>query len=282
MQIGKIITINFLVFLAVLFFLEVSTRVLGLSNLMGTDKNFVMDGPKGYHVLKPNSVGLVFDKKIFTDSNGYRVPSKNYEYKNKKKIFIIGDSVALGVGVKEQETFVGLMRQSLENYEIYNSSVMGYQIYHLKKAIPNIDNFFPVDKIIYFFTLNDIWSHPTVSNNQPNNQAASEGTNNKIQIIKKYFNPNLIYKINVFLRNKSYFYMFLKGVILDPSKNWFKNVHNFYSHYNGNELNEYLILLKNKANKLQAELYVVILPYEYQTRNCSENNLMPQKMLKKL
>ena len=57
MQIGKIITINFLVFLALLFFLEVSARVLGLSNLMGTSKNFVMDGPKGYHVLKPNSVG---------------------------------------------------------------------------------------------------------------------------------------------------------------------------------------------------------------------------------
>ena len=68
-----------------------------------------------------------FSKKVFTDSLGFRIPKKNFNYKDKNSsVLIIGDSVSFGVGVKEQNTFVGLMRNEFKNLNFFNSSVSGY------------------------------------------------------------------------------------------------------------------------------------------------------------
>ena len=272
----KILYTNILIVFLILIVLEIAARVLGLSNLMGTDRNLIIDGPGGIHYLRPSSEGLVFDKKIYTDKNGYRIPRANYSYKNKKKIFIIGDSVALGMGVREEKTFAGLMRSNLNDHEIYNSSVMGYQIFQFEKTLNNVDKFLPINKIFYFLTLNDVWQETNIEN------VKQENTYTLIEKIKKYINIDFVHKINIFLRNKSYFYMYLKGAIFDPSKNWFQNIHAFYSNNQVTNLEQFVNLLIEKANKVNSELYIVILPYEFQTRKCNENDLLPQKIIKEI
>jgi len=274
----KILYTNILLVLLILIVLETAARVLGLSNLMGTQgEKIVKRGPDGIHYLKPNSEGLVFDKKIYTDKNGYRIPHTDYSYKNKKKIFIIGDSVALGVGAKEEKTFAGLMRSHLDNYEIYNSSVMGYQILQFEKTLNNVDKFLPINKIFYFLTLNDVLQKTNVEN------VERENTSTLIEKNKKYANFHYFAReINVFLRNKSYFYMYLKGAILDPSKSWFQNIHTFYSNNQITNLEQFVNLLIDKANKVNSELYIVVLPYEFQTRKCNESDFLPQKIIKEI
>ena len=83
--------------------------------------------------------------------------------------------------------------------------------------------------------------------------------------------------------------MFIKGIASDPSKRYFKFVQNYYEikkNYD-NEIN-YLIKLKDITKKNNIDLSIIILPYEFQTRegNCIIKNLMPQSkiiaLLKKL
>ena len=280
MKITKIIFINIFAIFIILFALEFISRTLGLSNLMGTDFKLVRYEKNNMHYLVPNSQGLVFNSKTFIDKYGYRIPNPDYVYKKKRKIFIIGDSVAFGNGVKEENTFSGLMRLNLNDYEIYNSSVFGYQISHFKKRINEINEFDPISKIIYVFTLNDVLGSSNVTT--PNTKKISESNYDFIDRIKKIINIDFVYQINSFLRSKSYFYMYLKGVILDPQENWFKNVNNFYKNNEIKNLEEFVVLLKNKAKILNAELHIIVLPYEFQTRNCKEDDLVPQKKIRNL
>ena len=106
----KLIFINFIFILLIVLLLEIIMNVFKFSGLMGIQKGMIYKA-KDTHYLKPNNEGIVFNEIVFTDSNGYRVPSKNYKYSGGSNIFILGDSVAFGNGVKEQETFIGLLRK---------------------------------------------------------------------------------------------------------------------------------------------------------------------------
>ena len=60
--------------------------------------------------------------------------------------------------------------------------------------------------------------------------------------------------------------MFFKGVLTDPSKRWYANINLFYKENEIDHLSSYLINL-NKFSENNSNLYVIILPYEFQTRN---------------
>ena len=150
MNLKKVFFINTIIFFLIILLLELTARLLNLSDLVGVDSKLVITSEKNFHSLKPNSQGLVFNKKTFIDKYGFRVPRLDYNYKNKRKIFVIGDSVSFGNGVKEEDSFVGLLRSNLNRYELYNSSVFGYQAYHHENRIDEINKFLPVHKICSF------------------------------------------------------------------------------------------------------------------------------------
>ena len=52
-------------------------------------------------------------------------------------------------------------------------------------------------------------------------------------------NYKIIEQLNLYLRDKSYLYMFIKGIGTDPSKRWFSNI-----------LNEYKKILKKMNRSL--------------------------------
>ena len=109
-EMKKTFFINIIVIFLIIFSLEVMMNIFKFSGLMGIQKGLIFK-EGNTHYFKPNSEGVIFNEVIYTDNNGYRIPSKNYKYLGKKNIFILGDSVTFGNGVKENETFIGLLRK---------------------------------------------------------------------------------------------------------------------------------------------------------------------------
>ena len=272
-KIFKIFFINIVIVFLILFTLEFSARLFGLAGLMGITVDLIHDEKKRIHYIKPNSSGKVFGSNIFFDKFGYRVPSSNYMYKKKDKIILIGDSVTFGNGVIEEETFAGILRKSNNNFEVFNTSVFGYQVRHFNLRKDELDRFKPIKKIFYFVTLNDVFDSSNIAVKNKN-EGYYENTN-----FKKIINLDYLRNLNIYFRDKSYFWMFLKGKIIDPQKVWFKNVLNYYQQNDPKELSVFFENLLSKSIDLKAELTIFILPYEYQTRKCGEEVLLPQKKI---
>jgi len=265
----------------ILFFLivlaELGARLFHLSDLMGTEDHLYYIKKikeNKYHALNPNTEAKIYKKKVYTDEHGFRVPSLNYKYdEDKKSIFFIGDSTTFGNGVLEENTFVGKLRVKLNHYNLINSSVPGYNLPHYIYELDSISKFDNVKKIFYVYTLNDL---SKISEEQEVNTGE--------EIISKFRSLNFFNKINNFLRDKSYFYMWFKGVLTDPAARHFKYDYNAY------KIKSNLVFLENSLNKIKKylinkniEFKVIILPYEYQTRmnNCFSEFLTPQKILVK-
>ena len=264
----KIIIINFFAILSIIFFLEFISNFFKLSNLMGIQSGLIYE-KDSRNFFKPNSEGVLFNKKVFIDEYGFRVPSKNFKYFSKENIFIMGDSVAFGNGVKEHETFVGLLRKNFKSKNFLNSSVPGHQMKDHVKNILLTKKFKNVEKILYFFTLNDVYNSSNVQNLKDKNNEADYNLK-KIQLFNK---------LNAYLRNKSYLYMLIKGIGTDPSKRWFLNLEKEYENINSSQIRKQFTSLKKFSESTQSNLVVIILPYEYQTRNCSKNVLNPQSKI---
>ena len=73
--------------------------------------------------------------------------------------------------------------------------------------------------------------------------------------------------------------MFFKGIISDPSKRYFKNIKKNYEKTDLSNMKDYISNLNEKLNRENIDLKVFILPYEFQTRNCSNENLVPQNKI---
>ena len=267
----KIVIINFFLFFLILISLELISKSLKLSGLMGIQNGLIYN-KNDINFFYPNVEGIIFDEKIYTDKHGFRVPTKDFDYKGNKNILILGDSVAFGNGVKEEKTFVGLLRNYIKDYNLYNSSVPGYQIKDQIYLINHINTIGNIERIIYFFTLNDIYGDSHIK--KPNDKFVKESDFS----LKKI---NLFNSINSFLRNKSYLYMFIKGLSTDPSKRWFLNIFKRYEQDDLSEIRKNFTILKKISDESDSKLLIILLPYEYQTRRCTKEILLPQFKLKK-
>ena len=264
----KILAINISFIFVILIFLEFIVKYFELSNLKGIEKGLI-NTDNQIHKMIPGSSGILYDKKVFIDKNGFRVPSKFFSYsKDNNSIFIIGDSTTFGNGIKEENTFVGKLRTNFKSLNFLNSSVPGYNLRHYKPNIKIMNEFDNIIKVIYFITLNDIYEKRSVK----------EFNNKK----KFFFNIDLVNKLNNFLRDKSYLFTYIVGITTDPSKRYFQNILNFYKNKDISEFDNYLKMLKAQSLKENIDLKIIILPYEYQTRKCEDGDLIPQKKIKKI
>ena len=278
----KVVIINFFLILIIIISLELVVRSFQLSQLMGIESSKLYNLENDEYKFKSNTSGLVFNKIIYTDYNGFRVPNLEHSYKNNSNsIIFFGDSVAFGNGVEEQKTFIGLLRQSFKETNFYNLSLPGYQIDSHLKNVKYLNKFNNIKRAFYVFTLNDI----DISNNLEGltkDFEIKEGEFNFINSIKK----NIFFsKLNAFLRDKSYLYNYLKGISSDPSARWFKYDYNLFK--NEKLLENFELFIDKFVNQIsdkEVEFSVIILPYEFQTRknNCNYELLMPQSKIKKI
>ena len=151
-------------------------------------------------MYRPNEIAWVSREKKYDtiDQNDFAK-----KYRDAKKIVILGDSVAFGNGVKEEKTFAGLFRKNLTNHEIYNLALFGYQVEDYLVQLDEISKLYPIEKIVYFLTLNDVYERAKV-------KTVKYGENKYRKGFKRIFNHEFFRQVNVFFRDKSYLYTFLK------------------------------------------------------------------------
>ena len=102
----------------------------------------------------PNETTTVNNKSYTTNSFGFRSPEVDMA---KKHILIIGDSVAWGFGVSDDETLSYYLGKKLKSFQVLNLGVSGYGItqYYLNLK-RNIDKVNPEMVIIVITTGNDL------------------------------------------------------------------------------------------------------------------------------
>jgi lysophospholipase L1-like esterase len=180
----------------------------------------------------------------------------------------MGDSVSFGVGVLEEKTFVGLLRNKHPNINFFNSSVSGNNVETYLELLTIYSENFNYDNVIIFYCINDI--------------VQSKGVLTKKDFYKKNY---IAAKINVFLRNKSLIYIYLKSIITDPEKGYYEYIAPSYKDETSlYDLTQSILAINKITLEKDKKLHFVILPYEYQTRekNCNNKYLFPQNKLTKI
>ena len=275
----KIILINFFAVLLIIFFLEIIIRLLNIVELQGFNKqDFYFEN--GIIFSKPNNFFKVSGVNSRTDNNGFRIPINNFSYdKDKSFTLILGDSVTFGVGVEEKKTFIGILRDNSKNVNLYNSAIFGHNIesylYILKKNQKKFKK--EINRVVIFLCLNDVIPY----------QGTIFGNNFKEKendLKKKIVKNTIALKVNVFLRERSALFVFLKGMITDPIKRHYDYMEALYSNKknllefekNITEITDFMI-----KNNLSYEY--VLLPYSHQVRNdCKKELLKPQEMIESI
>jgi len=219
--------------------------------------------------LKKNSEGESNGVLKKVDENGfwkYSIRKKS----NARKILILGDSAAMGLGVEDDSTFVGLLNQDFDYIEFYNASLIGYSstdyLHVTKSLIEQRKNDLMISDIFIFWCLNDIYS------NLPDPDSPEQ----KSDFIKT---------ITTFLGRNSRLYHFLKNTFSDRSKAYFDYDRQFYI-----DTNEQLIksvqnlkVLKQITDTSNVSIKIFLLPYEYQIRKANKPDFFePQKLFKSL
>ena len=279
----KIIFINIIIISALFILFEILIRSFNLVSLQGFDKEFFFS-ENNITLNKPNSTILkVAGKEVKTDERGFRIPLKGYEFRNNvKSTFILGDSVSFGFGVREKDTFVGILRDQV-NTNLINSSVIGHNlesyIYLLNKHINKSPEKF--DKAIIFLCLNDIHLEQGV--------VSEDELKKKINYQKdgffiKFLKNKPFAKINIFLREKSALFVFLKSISTNSVKRHYEYMRRGYEDNNLLiKYSDYIKEIKTFSDSSNLKINFVLLPYSYQVvKNCEEQYIEPQTKVRKI
>jgi lysophospholipase L1-like esterase len=211
-----------------------------------------------------------FEADVYTDANGLRVPSREYLYPPaaEKHLLIIGDSIAFGPGVEEPLTFAGLLREigSKNRWNVYNAAVIGHDVNdYLNVILTLVSQNQPLTKVLLFYCLNDVSTQSAVL-------LDAADTPKEYALVERLRSVELTRATNEFLRERSKLFLFLKGMLTDPSARYFVAE---YVNYEADErkLGEKLEPLGRLGRELKArgiDFLVIICPYEYQLRGRSE------------
>ncbi len=259
----------FFLFLFILL-LEAGIRII-FPNIksQSIDRNIIIDN-KYYNSpgLKPNTHGIVNGINFYTDKYGFSKYCSSVN-ESKKAWLFLGDSVTMGIGVENDSTFAARINNLSEIHNVLNPSTIGYNI----RDYLNIVQYFVVEKklnfnihhVTLFWCLNDVYIN-----------------------ISTFYTPggNIRYILGDLLRYirfKSRIYLLLKNIFFDRAKSYYIFDEAFYNE-NDNNFQSSIENIK-RINKLCKDrniiFEIVLLPYEYQLRLKSENNLRPQLLMKR-
>jgi len=257
-------------FLFIILLLEAGIRII-FPNIksQSIDRNIIIDN-KYYNSpgLKPNTHGTVNDVMFYIDKYGF---SKFFSSVNesKKAWLFLGDSVTMGIGVENDSTFAGRVHNLSKMHNVLNPSTIGYNL----RDYVNIVQYFVVEKklnfnihhVTLFWCLNDVYSDISSFDTPGGN-------------VRLIFGDLLRY-----VRFKSRIYLLLKNIFFDRAKSYYFFDAAFYDKNNNNFQSS--IQNIKRINKLckDRNIYfeIVLLPYEYQLRFKSEDNLKPQSLMKR-
>jgi hypothetical protein len=280
----KIVLINFLFILIFALLAEIFSRILYLADITGVDKELITKNDDYFENSK-NIKTKAFGETVYTDQYGFRVPYKNYLYKKDSSGFLIlGDSTSFGVGVREEQTFVGQLRINFPNSNFFNNSVIAYNLVDYNRVLQNkFSNDFKIKHIILFLNINDIVFESQVF--QDDSIKKLSKNNDNFPFINWMKNNYIIKNINSFLRERSIFYMWLKGIFTKPQERFYSHIYDLYKNENNIlKLNNEIRSIKKNVKIYNSNLTIIIFPYEFQTREnpCNKHYLFPQYIIKNI
>ncbi len=293
-------------FLFIFIFVSLILSVdLILSNSILNYKS-CMKYEKFYYELKKNCRGKYRFKKSFpivetiTDDMGLRVGKKSFpKNKDKKNIFIFGDSFTYGVGIEFEKTFAGLIEKKYKNYNVYNFGVGSYSpsvyLYKLKKILK--EDLIP-EKILLFLDLTDVideatrWQYDEKSEEiRLASSYVYETSQKKEKFIKRHF--KLLNNVASYLNYHSRNLRELTNIKLNKKRKIKTSIQGSFTYLDSNSLdkrfwneNKFLkgkAILKKRllqiaeiSKKNQIEFYLIIYPWsetlEFGQKNFSWSN----------
>ena len=95
---------------------------------------------------------------------------------------------------------------------------------------------------------------------------------------------NFILKLNLLLREKSYLFVLLKGLLTNPRKRHFEYMNILYEDENNiSNFENYIIRINQFSLKNDLNLNFVLLPYSFQIQNnCKKEFLKPQQTINRI
>lgn len=208
---------------------------------------------------RPHASGMSFGRSVHIDEFGFRDLGAGPATATESWL-LLGDSVTFGVGVAARDTFAGRLQAAHASVKIWNSAVVGYSLEDYWAVLQEfLATHPPPTRVLLFLCLNDPMDRQRLN---PETESLQERTLG-------------------FLRRSSRLYIVAKGVMTDRSQSYFRNDLAYYDSANSNFNRAVDALGHIRARLAEAgiPLLVVVLPYEYQLRDPTALNRLPQRML---
>lgn len=250
---------------------EISVRLFSNTTLMGNSRNlFVANAHGTSKGNTPNVEAISFAEPVFTDRYGFRVPESYDEQSGQgtPALLLLGDSVGFGTGVMEERSFAGLLRTSLPELQVYNSSVVGHGTPNyldvVKAWLPEHPE---VQTVVLHFCLNDVSSVSARQIDAALGDAQDKKADEPRNYVQRLRDIKLIGGLNAFLRSRSELYLAVRNVLTDPQRRYWDVDKRVYRDYE--EVAKAMQPIAEIADSLTEKgiRFVVILsPHEYQLR----------------
>ena len=206
--------------------------------------------------LHANTTGKVMGKEFHTDEMGGR---KHAKTKAGKKFLIIGDSVAEGIGVNDDETFANLLNEKLPE-DVRNISHQGWAMSDYKRVLQTLLSDTSISKVALFYCLTDIYGDIKTSN------------------LPKLSRFTWLGKVSGFLQKNYTTYQLLKLFAFQNSDHYFQYCLQFYKDEKRvMETINTFVQLQSLCKSKNVSFQVYILPYRSQLKE--GGNKFPQQTL---
>lgn len=209
---------------------------------------------------RAGATGVSCDKPVKINSYRLRGPEVNLNTENEKWL-LIGDSVLFGMGVEDSLTIAGRLREVFPDATVLNSGVIGYDSFSYVDIFQYWSHETQIDKVFLFFNLTDVLQ------------------TNEVQKIS--FLKDIKCSIFAFLRAKSKLYIFIKNIVSDRSEVFFLSHSKNYKENNPllKSALHNICIIYNKCKESNIDFKIVLLPYEYQLRENTDEVWAPQELL---
>jgi len=230
--------------------------------------------------LAPNASAMSFGVRVYTDSNGFRVPAGYVEPEDAPGMFVVvGDSVVFGVGVKEEQTFVGRLRREYPDTRWVNAGISKAGLDDYLNLVRHYVLEQPgVSRVYLVYALNDIFIPMLMpSENQ------EDGPRREVRAQRFLQALDSVFGFHRALTARSHLYILLKSALQgDVSLKRWRSTQRLYTP-EGPVLSAAFSRLREIAAVLReagVPLTVIIAPFEAQVRPDSPPEfLRPQELL---